>query len=394
MDVANKKSGMGRKLAIVSISLLVMTYNSVSVVMSDMVKAFPNVDPTSIQSFLSITTFSIMVFTLISGVLTGFMRKRTLLLIGLAIYTLGGIAPVFLTDFNLLLASRIIMGVGIGLVNPIAASLIGDYYEGSERAQLMGFKTTAGSFGQTATTFIAGILALSGWHNAFWIYLLGVILFVIVLFWVPEPPKAEDKKTKSADAYKINTGVLVIAFGMLLFFIAYMAIMVNLSIVVVEANLGNAATVGTQISLMMGISMIVSIFFGQFYKMLGKYIAVIGAFLYAAGFMVLANAQSMQTMVLAMVMFGVGNGFTIPFAYDRLAYFSPKTSMTFCMSIMMVASNIGAFVSPYFMTIFASVFGNNSSYFKFIISSVLFLVIMVIALVYAISARKKKTVSS
>lgn len=50
----------------------------------------------------------------------------------------SGLTPVFTTNYNILLASRFLLGCGVGMFNSLAYSLITIYYEGEERKRLLG----------------------------------------------------------------------------------------------------------------------------------------------------------------------------------------------------------------------------------------------------------------
>ena len=65
------------KIAIVAVSLVTALGNSASVILSRLQEDFPEVSVTGIQSFISLQQLTIMVFTLLSGVLTVFARKRS-----------------------------------------------------------------------------------------------------------------------------------------------------------------------------------------------------------------------------------------------------------------------------------------------------------------------------
>ena len=71
------------KIAIVAVSLVTALGNSASVILSRLQEDFPEVSVTGIQSFISLQQLTIMVFTLLSGVLTAFFSKKILLVMGL-----------------------------------------------------------------------------------------------------------------------------------------------------------------------------------------------------------------------------------------------------------------------------------------------------------------------
>lgn len=73
---------------------------------------FPEVSVTGIQSFISLQQLTIMVFTLLSGVLTAFFSKKILLVMGLLFVAAFGTLPVILNDYYCILLTRLGFGAG------------------------------------------------------------------------------------------------------------------------------------------------------------------------------------------------------------------------------------------------------------------------------------------
>lgn len=384
-----KNSNFTLKLAISSVSLLVMTYSSISIIMADLIKAFPHVDPTVVQSVLTISALAIVFGTLLTGLTAEIVGKRKLLLLGIALYTLGGIAPLFFSSFEFLMAARVLLGAGIGIMNPIATALIGDFFQGgADRAQLVGFKSTAGGLGQTIFPIFMGILAVSGWRNVFWVYLFGLLILAVVYFYIPEPPKPQvnGAKAKVKDFYKINFSVIAICLFVFSAFVAHMAIFTNTAIFMVQSGLGNTSSATVAITVLSAAHMFMSLIFKYSSQIFKKFVGPIGTAMLALGLLIMANAQSMTVVSVAMIFMGIGAGTYIPYAYDLITNLAPNTSRSFCISLMLIFLNFGGFLSPFIMTFTASALGNNTSGFKMLIAAVIFLVLTASTLPYAMKS--------
>src|SRR5699024_6278555 len=96
------------------------------------VKSFPEVSPTMINLILTAPSLIIIPFSFLSSYLTSKMTKRTIILIGLIIYLIGGVGPQFVSSIELLIGLRLFLGAGVGLVMPLSMSLINDYFKGKE----------------------------------------------------------------------------------------------------------------------------------------------------------------------------------------------------------------------------------------------------------------------
>ncbi len=389
---STKSQKLLNKIGILILSIVVLTANAVSPILNTMMKAFPDVSPTTVQSFMTMPTFAIMIFTLLAGLMANIVGKKRLLLIGLGFYTIGGMLPLILNDFTPLLISRLLLGAGIGFVNPVAASLIVDFFDGSERAQMMGFKSVAASLGQVITVFIVGLLAVVNWKNSFWVYAIGILVFVICILWVPSTPKiaqVEQGTKKTAGSYKVNLGVILIAIGMGLFNIGYITFLSNFSTIIAQSGLGGPAVAGSLISTMTIFIMFSSLVFGFSYKIFKNLASVIGAVIYVVGMLILSGATTIGAITACCVALGIGNGLIVPHVYVLLGKFSPKTSTTFCMSVMLIGVNLASFFCPYIVTWIATILGNNTSRFKYEIAAVFLIGVVVLSIINFISEKRK-----
>src|SRR5699024_7437461 len=116
---------------IISISMAtVMAGAGISPALGLIAKAFREASATRIQLILTAPSIILIPFSLLSCYLTYKLTKSTIIMIGLVIYLIGGIGPQLVPTIEFLLALRLILGAGVGLVVPLSMSLINDYYSG------------------------------------------------------------------------------------------------------------------------------------------------------------------------------------------------------------------------------------------------------------------------
>lgn len=77
------------------------------------------------------------------SILDRFLSERSSIILGLSCIAFGGSLPVVGKTYALVVVSRVLLGMGIGLINARAISIISENYQGNERAQMLGFR---GSF--------------------------------------------------------------------------------------------------------------------------------------------------------------------------------------------------------------------------------------------------------
>src|SRR5699024_9998554 len=150
--------------------------------------------------------------------LTSKMTKRTIILIGLIIYLIGGVGPQFVSSIEMLIGLRLFLGAGVGLVMPLSMSLINDYFKGKERTQMMGYISAFSNFGGIITMLLAGWLATFGWRTPFNVHFLGLIIFILIFFFLPkgeiQQPEENKKKSKLpivAIGYSLAMGGIMLA---------------------------------------------------------------------------------------------------------------------------------------------------------------------------------------
>src|SRR5699024_1320818 len=183
------------KPTILSISMAtVMAGAAISPALGLMQEAFPEASPTFIKLILTAPSLMIIPFSFVSSYLTQRMTKRSILMIGLLIYLIAGIAQQFINNIEIISILRLVLGAGVGLVMPLSMSLINDYYTDTERTKMMGYNSAFSNFGGIITMLVAGWLASFGWQVPFNVYFLGLAIFILVYFYLS---KGEVQKSRS-----------------------------------------------------------------------------------------------------------------------------------------------------------------------------------------------------
>ncbi len=80
-----------------------------------------------VENLITVTSFAIMVTLLANGLVVRFLSERNIIIAGLLLMAIGGALPMFLTAYPLILLARILLGLGIGLINARAINIIGNF---------------------------------------------------------------------------------------------------------------------------------------------------------------------------------------------------------------------------------------------------------------------------
>src|SRR5699024_858088 len=175
-------------------------------------KNFPDANPTLIKLILRIPSLMTIPISFVSSYLTTKITKRSIVLIGLIIYMIGGVGPQFVSTTEAIIALRLFLGIGVGLLMPLADSLINDHFDGKERTKMMGYNPAFSNFGGILTMLFAGWLATLSCEAPFNLYLLGLVIFILVFLYLPKGQI--QKPAKSEGKIKMPKAVYIYGFAM------------------------------------------------------------------------------------------------------------------------------------------------------------------------------------
>lgn len=236
------------KIGVISMASLGMAGTIVGSAIAAIAQSFPDVPISTVQLLSTLPGLGSLLITLIAGQMAMRISKKTLVLLGIALVTIGGMIPAFWNQSIYgLLACSIILGMGVGFISTLSPMLLSQYFDGEERSTMMGINTGVTSLGAMILTAVGGYLGGSHWQNLYLVYSFGIVIFFITLFFLPKDQvertftnKEKQKQTKQ----KLNTYVFIVYFVVFLLGIAFTAYMANLSIVVAEKGMGGTTLTG------------------------------------------------------------------------------------------------------------------------------------------------------
>jgi MFS family permease len=183
MERSFKKTPL--KAGLLAIVFMMQAAGAISASVPAMVKDFQGHSVTSVQGLISLPSFSIMLFILLSTAIVKVIGKRNTVLLGLFLGLIGGVIPAIFDSFIVTQIGRFVYGAGIGMYTPLAVSLIGDFFQGDEQRTLLGVRSSVSALGNSITTFFAGLLMTGTWNHAFFVYLIFIPILVIFIWGYP-----------------------------------------------------------------------------------------------------------------------------------------------------------------------------------------------------------------
>ncbi|WP_225229809.1 MFS transporter [Sporosarcina quadrami] len=374
------------KPTIIAIAMAtVMAGAAISPALGLIAAQFHDSDPMLIKLVLTIPSLMIIPFSFISSFLTKKISKRSIVLIGLAIYVFGGVGAQFSNTIEVLLAFRLILGAGVGLVMPLSFTLISDHFQGKERTKMMGYNTAFSNVGGIITMLLAGYLAAFNWSVPFNVYWLGLVIFVLVFFFLP---KNEPLKPRvGQDKPKMPLSVIGIALGACGLMLAYYAVATNMALYLEQSDLGNSKTAGFVMAFSTVGGMITSMTLVSLQTFFKKYLMPAAVLSMGLAFGLLTITHSIPLILLGVCMVGFGQGIVFPLINVKvLGNVDPRLSDR-VISIVSSMIYVGQFLSPVVLDSIGKLVGSETIRFQYSVLSISLIVSVAIMLVVIIAKK-------
>src|SRR4051794_13247275 len=148
---------------------------------------------------------------LTGGTLGDLFGRKKVMLAGVAVFCAGSVVAAVAPSTNILIAGRVVMGLGAAASEPGTLSLIRHIYpERRERARALGVWAAVSGLGLALGPVIGGVLADGpGWRSIFWFGLgFGAVAFAVAAVTVPE---SKDPEGRKLDVPGLVTGACAIS---------------------------------------------------------------------------------------------------------------------------------------------------------------------------------------
>lgn len=331
------------KLAVLMISMLQPIIAAASSVLAEIQKQFVNVNENWIQQLISIPFLVTVPATIVAGRLSLRFSKKKLLLFGIGLSTAAGVFPVFVSSFTMIFISRILVGIGVGFVIPFMTGLIADFFLGHERDHLFGLQGTFVNLGSILFFFIGGILGAINWHYNFLVFLVGLVIFPIVLLFLPRQGIIEPHSSDKSPFVKKIIPICLAMFGIQMIGNTFA---LNLSFVISESKIGDASVTGLIISFTSLGGLLSGLFYQKILSVAHRFVPTIAIVLLSVGMLIASLSYSTGLMIVAAFCIGSGSALIVAAYLTRISNRISSESTTIAMSFLLATISLGVFASP------------------------------------------------
>ena len=381
------------KPTIISISMaIVMAGAAISPALGLIAEAFPEASSTTIKLVLTAPSIMIIPFSFLSSYLTSKMTKRSIIMIGLFIYMIGGIGPQLVSNITLLMILRLILGAGVGLLMPLSMSLINDYFTGKERTKMMGYNSAFSNFGGIITMLLAGWLATFGWRVPFNVYFLGLGIFILIFFFLPKGDIQKPTKHEHKSRLPLAVNGYSLAMGGIM--LAYYSVATNIALYLEQNQLGGATIAGTVVAFTTVGGMTTSLFLVQLELILKRFVIPVMLLSMGSAFLILSFTNSVPLVIISVCLVGFGQGSLFPIIVLKALDHVPLHQSDQAVALTSSCTFLGQFLSPIVLDGIGSLANHTDIRFQYGTLATVLLIVVLIVSVKTFRSTKQATSES
>jgi MFS family permease len=270
---------------------------------------------------LTVPALVIAVLSLFVGALADRIGRKKLLVGGLLVYAVFGMAPIWLDSLHAILVTRGGVGFAEALIMTCCTALIGDYFEGAKRDRYLALNTTFASTSAVLFIAIGGVLGELGWRVPFAVYAVSLPLAaaMLLLLWEPE----RESKASAADVQAIHAaagegfsirGLLTVCAVTVIGSIFFMTVPVHIGYLLNAVGVTSPGTIGMIAAANQGAVIAGSLLFGSLSRISRKNAGrlAVSALVVSIGFSITGMTASVAGVVAGICIAGLGCGLLLP----------------------------------------------------------------------------------
>lgn len=398
VDSGSGKLPLISLIAILSISLTVnLPGLAISPIMDKLDHVFKHVTELEVQLLTVLPNLVTIPFILGSGKICTLKNQIAVLATGLIIFTVAGVLYLFANSMVELIVLSCLLGVGCGLVIPLAASLISQNFSGEARTRSLGFKSGLSNGAVIFATLFVGWVAAVSWHLAFLVYLVPVIPLCMLPFMTnryisrhriienTQPTATSSPVKADGTARPVRKIALLLAGVMAIYFLSTYgveAVAYYLPFTMQHYGLDTAA-VGVATAMFYLSAMLSGFALTKAIAVFGRYTMLVGIALASGGLLMVGLLHTYWAYVVGVFIMGLGYGLVQPVIYDKTSALAPTAAQsTRYFAWLLTCNYIGISLVPFIVSGGRHLFHAEGSVdFSFIFNAAILAILFVVAFI-------------
>ncbi|MEJ6400905.1 MFS transporter [Nicoliella lavandulae] len=346
-DNWNPKTWLHR-FTILAVSLVITTGTAISPALPAMQKTFANYPSTTVDLIATIQQIPAFIVLLMSAPLAKRFGIKRMISLGILLMGISGVLPAFIPNLWFILATRIVFGIGIGLINSLAITIINILYNGDDQAQMLGNRGSFEQIGLCIVNISVGLLLNISWQASFLAYFFILIILAIFVKVVPPIDDHENQTNKNGQTSKETVNLPVIAAGLLCALMTTGLAIAGVMTpnIIVSNHLGTATEASIIITVFTLISMVMGFLFGTIFKVVRRFVLPLGLIFLAIGTILMNYSTSLLSVIIALVIIGCSYPLAGTYVFSLMDQLAPDNSKALANSILLVGCNVGTALSP------------------------------------------------
>jgi MFS family permease len=321
---------------------------------------------------LLVTAFTLpgVVLTTVAGILADRYGRLRVLMPGLCIFSIAGVACVFATDLRVLIVLRVLQGTGASAIGSINVTLIGDLFVDRQRTTAMGLNASVLSIGTATYPAIGGALAMLAWSAPFALAIFALPVAVLAVRRLHAAPKGHKadlndyfgglwtivRQREVMALFFASTAIFILLYGAYITFLPFLM-----------AGRFDSTPLGIGL-LMAGLSIstaVTSANLGRLAEWLGEMMVMRAGFIvFAVGLALVPLVPIVWALAAPAVLLGFSFATTIPVVQVLLAAVAPVDRRGAVMSLNGTVLRLGQTLGPPVMAVVYRLAGIDAVFFS------------------------------
>lgn len=384
-------------IALLSVSLTVnLPGLAVSPILGKLADIFPHASQLELQLLTLLPNLVIIPMILVSGKISSVKYQTGVLAAGMGIFLLAGVLYLTADSMPMLIGLGALLGIGCGLIVPIAAGQLGEWFYGSQKVKVLGFKSGTSNGIVILATIFVGWAADISWHTSFCVYLVPIIPLLLLPFMTntyirkhlrsqPAPtPEAGTSAAQTAPVKKFTRPIVTLC-GVIGLYIALtatsMVFTYYLPFTMKHYGL-TSSQVGVATAMFYVTAMIGGFSLTPYLRVAGRTALYVCIVIMSAGLLCLGLFHTMTAYVIGVLLIGLGYGLFQPIIYDKTTALAPDNTLsTKYFSYTLAGNYVAISIVPPMVELFQRLLDNHTPDFPYYLSAAMLGIVFIVGLI-------------